>query len=542
MPYKSKKVQRMHARDRARTLAMKRKREKKDAVEVYPRVPDDPVKQVPLLRSWSKELKVPPGHPLSGQPMELPDFACDFFEKALGVPESLLCVSRKNAKSAILAVLNLAYLIGCFKTAAWRGCIVSLSLIKTRELLSECMRIIEANDLPLTIRKTPYPGRIENPRTGGVLECLSADKHAGQSGGYDLCSIDETGLMDAGKHRELVAGLNSSVSAKRGRVIHITIRGNCELVEELLERGKKSPETTYTKLYSAPDHCAIDDEVAWEQANPGLVCGIKSYEYMRSRAKQVAFSGDDELLMRAHDLNQKTQVGRLVLCTVSEWQRVEVLELPAREGRCYAGIDLAQGTESLSCFVAYWPQTGRMEVRGALPRQPDPLRRGKADGCGNAYVRMVDEGSLMLCGDLITDVQQFLSACFDALTGCNLVAVGADRYRKNELLNALAGVNYSPSLIWRGTGAHAAGDGSFDIRAFRKLIQSRKLRVQRNSVMWTTALRYAELVYPDNQNPKLKKTLRRGRIDALQAAVIAAGLAELDEVPVRRTPRFFMCS
>ncbi len=69
-------------------------------------VPDDPGEQVRLLAAWAKEcLIVPPGHPAAGEPLALPSYAEVFLADALSHPESLLCIGRKNAKSAICAVL-----------------------------------------------------------------------------------------------------------------------------------------------------------------------------------------------------------------------------------------------------------------------------------------------------------------------------------------------------------------------------------------------------------------------------------------------------
>ncbi|MYI70838.1 MAG: hypothetical protein F4103_19600 [Boseongicola sp. SB0673_bin_14] len=538
MPIKGKKTRQAYYRDRHRRLRESERREREsESSESYPRVPDDPVQQVKLLRAWSMQLRTPPGHPRAGKPLTLPDYACEFLERALSVPESGLIIARKNAKSSILALLCLACLDGPLKAPSWRGAIVSLSLPKARELLTLASQIVRANELDLRIKKTPYPGVILNDRTGGALECLSADKHSGHAGGYDLVCCDETGLMDAVRHRELLAGLHSSLSARNGRLVHITIRGDCELVEELIERSERTPETTYVRVYEAPTDCSISDRAAWHAANPGLKAGIKSLQYMQDRAVQVANSPDDELHYRAHDLNQKQAPGRQMLCSVSEWQRVERDELPARSGPCFAGVDLG-GSRSMCCVSVYWPETGRLEVQGAYPYSPGLKERGAMDGCGRAYLAMQDEGSLYLMGERVTDAAAFLRTCFEDLAGCNLVALGADRYRRSELESVLEEIQYYPNVIWRGTGAGRVADGSADVRAFRRAIMSERIRVLPLTI-WRSALRYGEVRHDAAGNPALNKTKYRGRIDALQASVIAIGLSALAGAQKpRRFPRF----
>ena len=75
-------------------------------------VVDHAADPVGALASWAREkLIVPPGHPRSGEPMTLPDFAVDWLRASWSSHESALSTARKNAKSAIAAVLALGYLV-----------------------------------------------------------------------------------------------------------------------------------------------------------------------------------------------------------------------------------------------------------------------------------------------------------------------------------------------------------------------------------------------------------------------------------------------
>ena len=101
--------------------------------------------------------------------------------------------------------------------------IASLSKEKAAELRGQIQAIGEASKLKeLRYRRSPYPGRIESAT--GSIEVLSSDRSAGHSSSFDLVIVDETGLFSE-RARELLAGLRSSVSAKNGRVVHISVRG-----------------------------------------------------------------------------------------------------------------------------------------------------------------------------------------------------------------------------------------------------------------------------------------------------------------------------
>ena len=82
---------------------------------------------VGALAAWAAStLIVPPGHPRSGEPMALPEFAVAWLRASWNAHESALSTARKNAKSAIAAVLALGYLVGPLRRPGWRGAIASL--------------------------------------------------------------------------------------------------------------------------------------------------------------------------------------------------------------------------------------------------------------------------------------------------------------------------------------------------------------------------------------------------------------------------------
>ena len=106
----------------------------KTAAKPLPETPSDPAQ---ALCEWAKKsLKVPPGHPREGRPFEIPAYGEAFLRDAMAddCREALLCLGRKNAKSAIVAVLVLGYLAGPLKRAGFRAGVASISKEKAGEL------------------------------------------------------------------------------------------------------------------------------------------------------------------------------------------------------------------------------------------------------------------------------------------------------------------------------------------------------------------------------------------------------------------------
>ena len=516
-------------RDRdARRLYMRQyraqKKAEREAVE-KPSSPDTPFPDDPVtaLAAWAKEkLVVPPGHPLAGQPMMLHAFAEDFLRAGWDAQESALSVARKNSKSAICAVLALGHLVGPLRTSGWRGAVASVSKEKAAELRNQVAAIAEASRLSeITIRQAPYPGRIIS--STGMLETLASERTAGHSSSFDLVVVDETGLMPE-RSRELLAGLRSSVSAKGGRVLHISVRGDSPLFGEILDNP-----AVVKRVYAAPEGCDIDDREAWAAANPGLGT-IKMTSYMEQEVERIRGAPHDEPSFRAYDLNQNLDPTREMICTPADLRGCFVDELPPRQGSCFLGFDFGEAT-SATAAVALWPATGRFESWMAFGDNPPLLDRQRRDSA--PYVAMLDRGELRTYPGRIVRPEAFLGDLQADLAGCHVQAAAADSYKDSEAKDYFDRAAVRWPIDFRRVGA--GKDGGKDIRAFQRLtIQSRLRMVDNLSLV--TAISKSTLRRDGNGNPGLDRANSRGRIDVLSSAVIACGLAEhaFDRKPRRR--------
>ena len=175
------------------------------------------------------------------------------------------------------------------------------------------------------------------------MDILSADKSSGHASGFDDSILDETGLLDE-SHRELVNGMRTAVSARDGRVIHLSIQGDSPFTAELLER--KGEPGIAIHHYAAPEGCHLDDRDAWVAANPSLGT-IKSWRYMEQAAARAIAIPADAATFRAFDLNEPTDPSRELIFPLSRLQACFVDVLPPREGHCYVGLDFG-GSESAS--------------------------------------------------------------------------------------------------------------------------------------------------------------------------------------------------
>ena len=539
MPYSDPDKQRKAARESARRKRAEARavkellgRKRLDSKLVEPLSRDaSPADQARALSKWSREfLSVPPGHPLAGSPMTLPDFAISFLEGALEARESLLCIARKNAKSAIVAVYLLGRLVGPLRYAGYRAGVCSVSKEKAAELKTQMLEIATASDLEgLTFRRSPAPGHVLSET--GRVDILSADKSAGHAAGFDDAICDELGLFDE-KYRGLVNGMRSSTSARDGRFLALSIQGDAPFTREILKRAGES--SVHVAHFAAPSDCRLDDESAWLAANPGLGT-IKSMAYMRDEARRAELVPSDQAAFRAFDLNQPQSATREMVCSLDSYLRCAAEPRHSRSGACHVGIDLG-GSSSMCAAGVYWPDTRRLECFGGFGDDPGLVERGEIDGVGRRYVSMSDRGELKTFPGRVTPVSEFLKWVFGMIEGHEIERVLSDRYRESEARDALdaARLGHVPQE-YRAQGS--GRDGSEDVRKFQGAIEGGELRPG-ESLLLESAISESRIRYDPNGNPSLDKARSKGRIDALSASILAVGAGERSRTN-RREATFF---
>ena len=517
---------------RERRREAKAKKVKAAPILTFPS--DSPADPASALAEWARsKLRVPPGHPKAGEALELPPYLVEFFRDALlpTTHDAALIIARKNAKSAGVACVVLAHLVGPLRRAGWRCGVASLNRDKAGELRAQVEAIAIASGLQgLRFWRARAAPAITSDY-GGAVDILAADRNAGAASSYDLAIVDEIGLL-AEKDRPLVASMRSSVSAKRGKFVALSVFGPGPFVPEIVNR--RGDPALALHVYQSREGAALDDEAAWAEANPGLACGVKSLEYMRAESRRCLATPTDQGSFRAFELNQAQNPATEMLCSVDDWQACVVPKagLPPRDGFVCIGFDCG-GSSSMSALAAVWPGTGRAEVWGAFPGTPNLADRGTADSVGNLYSRMEARGELKVYEGRVTPIAEFIKDCAARLAGERVLSAGADRYRKAEAIQAIEQAKLNWPMEWRGMGASARADGSHDVRALQRAVLSRKLRIA-ESLLLEHAIKEAAIRRDGAGNPAIDQSRKRGRIDSLAALTIAEGLAALAE---GRAPR-----
>ena len=274
-------------------------------------------------------LIVPAGHRLSGKAMVLLPFVEDFLRDfhQPGITEGALFCGRKNSKTASIAAYLIFKLIGPTREAGFRAAVVSISKLKAGELKRSMEEICEASGITeITFYRSPAPGRAVSAT--GEVEIYSLESTGGHSSGLSLAIADEIGLLDS-RARDLLNSMRSSVSAKAGRFMSMSIIGTSPFALEILERHKAGDIGLTVHLYEPTDKsCPIDSRKAWYEANPSLGI-VKELSFMESEARRVSITIADQNSFRAQELNLPSEPSTTGLVPLDEWMACVTEEPPA---------------------------------------------------------------------------------------------------------------------------------------------------------------------------------------------------------------------
>ena len=471
---------------------------------------------------------------LQGQKFQLYEFQTDWLREALFaelVRAAYLCISRKNAKTALIAIILLCYLCGPLNAENWRAIVASCDRDKADELLRQLSEIKEASGIPDSKLKI-YSDKAVGVN-GAEVTFLSGSGNSGQAAGADLSIIDEMGLL-LERDRPLVQAMTTATAGRDGRLLCISIRGSGPFMAEAEERAKTLP-SVYYKEYAGRPGAPLDDEENWHAANPGLAVGIKSLTGFRAQAECAQLTPSDQNGFRALHLNERLNPNRETIVTVDQWQACLVEQLPPREGPCVLGWDL--GSSNSFCSAAALWKNGRTEVWSAIGGVPPLAERSAADGHGRQlYPLMESRGELRVYeGSRITPINAFIADVVSRLAGENVLAVGCDRFKQADAIQALEDAKITWPIEFRGAGRGL--DGVQDTTSAQRLILSRTLKAQ-ETLMMALAISQSVIQYDTNGNACLNKTNTKARIDLLSALVIASGLYEKHLAKKKKSRRY----
>ena len=367
---------------------------------------------------------------------------------------------------------------------------------------------------------------IEHIASGAKLQALGSDKKRAHGRAPSFAVCDEPAQWQGGSEGLVVAIRTGMGKQPNARLFCIGTRpeDDSHWFSQMLD----SPDRfTWTKTYRAEIEDVEKDPFSSDvirAANPSIDHMPTVMEEIEAAIEAARTTGGTALASyKALHLNMGTPevAEREMIIDIDVWRGLVLTSTPApRDGPVSIGIDLGGGT-SMCAVAFYWPVTGRLETYGAFPAKPSLAERGRRDGVGDRYERMLERGEITVCGVWETDSVSFLQDRLGDIEDYEWLSIEADNYAKTKVKQAMHGLGRDvESISFRRVGR--GPEGKEDVEAFQSEVNTGHLSVGRN-ILLDSAIASSKLVRDTNGNPALRKDKHKGRIDPLQATLLAVG-------------------
>lgn len=452
------------------------------------------------------------------------------------VRRAILSIARKNGKTALIAALVLAHLIG--PEAIQNGEIYSAA--NDREQAAQVFKVAaqivradpELSELLKVVDSTKHIACFSN---GSFYKAMSAE--AGTKHGLNPTFVIFDELAQA-KNRELYDVLDTSMGARAEPLfVVISTQSNDpeHILSKLIDDGLHANDPRIVcHLYEVPDDCKdIFDPRVWKKANPALG-DFRSLEDLKAIADKAKRSPAEEPKFRNLYLNQRySQVASLI--SRAEWFACESDAAIQPGERVYLGLDLSS-TDDLTALVMISADDGtRVQPFFWKPEDllSDHSRRDFGSG-SNTYRQWATNGSLLTTPGRSIHHGTVARKIAEIFAAYDVAGMAYDRWRIDDLIKEFDAIElaaYRDGDPENGLRLVPWGQGFKDmtpaIDAFERSILERKLKQPGNPVLnWN--MRNAVAVSDPAGGRKIDKTKTRFRIDGAVALAMALGLKSRD--------------
>lgn len=488
-------------------------------IETYCRVPEGKMIGQPIVLLYFQKL-----------------FILAIYDNPAGTAVAILSIARKNGKTALIAAIVLAHLVG--PEARQNSQIVSGA--QTRDQASIvfklALKMVNLNPkLQKLVRPIPSTKTLIGLTMNTEYRALSAEGSSNHGLSPVLAIIDEMGQVK-GDYDPFIEAIETAQGAYDDAleiIISTQAPTDGDMLSIRIDDAIRSQDpTTVCHVYSAdfyaadkdikPEEVAVLDQSAWAAANPALGEFRSSVELSKwaNRADRMPSA---ENSFRNLYLNQR--VNRIAtFISPSIWAIGNRNQNPAAlAGEVWGGLDLAETTD-LCAFVYGGLVNNEWSIWAKFWKAEETvLEHGKRDRV--PYKKWADEGLLTLTPGRAVDYEFVAHDIQKICEGLNFVGIAYDRFRFKTLEKKFADLDdpvVLPFVEW-GQG-YISMAPAVDITEVAFL--NEQIAHGGNPIMRMCAANAVTIKDPAG-NRKLDKSKSTGRIDGMQALVQMIGLASI---------------
>ena len=454
-------------------------------------------------------------------------FIRDVYDNKHGTRQAILCMARKNGKTALIAAILLAHI--CGPEAKLNAQIISGAMSRDQAALvySLASKMIMLNpELQAVTRIIPSSKKIIGLALNVEYRALAADGTTAHGLSPVLAILDEVGQV-VGPMTPFIEAIVTSQGAHDQPLlmaISTAAPSDADYLSLIIDDAKRSGDPAIVcHLYESDKDCDLMDKKQWKKANPALGL-FRSERDLEQQLTQASRIPSMEASARNLLLNQRISLDSLWLAPAVWKENAGEPDLEAfRSGRPVSlGLDLSMRNDLTAAVLGTLDEDGVMHL---LPFTFAPQKgikerelRDKAP-----YTTWAANGQLTTVPGATLDYTwlcEWLKIKLDDL-GITVTSIEFDRWRIQEMQKSAAETGFAQEATW-----HEVGQGYKDfsprIEAFETYLLQGNMRHGAHPLL-NMAAANAIVVSDPAGNRKIDKTKATQRIDPLVASVMAVG-------------------
>lgn len=447
-------------------------------------------------------------------------FLLDVYDNPYLTRRAYLSMARKNGKTALIAAMVLAHLVGPEARANTQIVSGAQSRDQAAIVFDLAHKMVELNDkLAKVVRVVPSGKRLIGLRKNTEYRALSAEGKTAFGLSPVVAILDEVGQI-RGPRDHFVSAITTSQGAyDNPLLIAISTQAptDADMFSLWLDAQKNAPDPrVVSHVYEAPLDCRLDDPKAWAAANPALG-KFKAIADLEQESGLAMKMPSNEPEFRNFSLNQRVEASSPFVSR-SVWLDNAAAPGPLDGAVVYGGLDLAAVNDL--CALVLATEAGDVHCTFWLPEVGLAEKAAKDHVPYDLWAR---DGHLETTPGKAIEYEYIAEVLRGVFDRCQVQKIGFDRYNIKFLKPWLVKAGFTDGELERFV---EFGQGTTSMTpALRELevkLLNKQLKHGAHPVLNMCA--HNAKVVGDSGARKFDKERTRGRIDGMVALAMAVGV------------------
>lgn len=466
-----------------------------------------------------------------GKPMVLKQFQKDFilavYDNPVGTSKAILSIGRKNGKTALIASLVLAHLVG--PVAIRNSQVISGAHSKDQAALvfKHMRKMVNLEPkLQRITRIVPSTKLLLGLPLNTEYSAISAEAKTAHGLSPVVAILDEIGQI-RGPQSDFVDAVETSQGAHDGPIlfaISTQAASDSDLFSQWIDDALASKDPHIVcHVYASDKDCDLLDEEQWIKSNPALGA-FRSLDDMRKLAEKADRMPSFAATFRNLNLNQRVETYSPFVSR-DVWKTNGAPPNPAnKKVKAWAGLDLS----SVSDLCAWVLVTEHGDVHCTFWLPEEGIKdKSKTDRV--PYDLWAEQGFLRLTAGRTIQYENVAKELRGLFEQFDIQKVAFDRYNMKFLRPWLVEAKFPDSELAKfvefGQGFASMSPA---LRELEVLLLEGKLRHGNHPVLTMCAANAVTVSDPAG-NRKLAKNKATGRIDGMVSLAMAVGVLPVEK-------------